>query len=683
MIDYIFLQDKCDDGFHVQKKKRKKVSNTIYTFDLESSNLFKYGSRYDVFDYSKKPEYYARRNKLGLCYIWQFGINDKVYFGRELSEFKSVLETIADQELMKVIWIHNLSFEMTFLENILDEYTITDMCARDVRKPISFIVKELNIMFRCSYMLTNLSLEKAAEEYTNIEKLKTLDYDAKVRTPLTKLSDEELKYCEYDIKCLYEIIKHYRSEYKSIAQIPLTATSEVRKALQKHVDFYYIKHQWDLVPDPKMYLRLMAAFQGGYTHANMLNANEIIDEVISEDETSAYPWTFFEKFPRTPFLFISYDDYLEKDPEKYAFLFKVKIYDATSKYYNNYISYSRCESVDEKSLVYDNGRIAKCKKIELWCTDVDLDIIKKCYKYKKIVYEEIYFSEKYYLDLRVLQFVLELYGNKTKLKGVKAKEDLYKKSKGYINSLYGMSVTNPLKNSAEYDNGWSKKELNSEFVNEVIQNAKSSYSTLFFYAVGVWVTAYARRNLFMTLIKLDEDVIYCDTDSIKYVGNHNDIFQEYNRNVYKHYKEICEVFPKIKLEMFMPKDKFGIKHPLGMFEIDGKYKQFITLGAKKYCYVDDKGLHITVSGVSKKGAAALKSIKDFKKGFVWDYKHSGKLAHFYNDEQEQATIIDADGNEYENKYLHGVILQPTTYKLGQTDEYLALIELVEDGGYRP
>ena len=246
-----------------------------------------------------------------------------------------------------------------------------------------------------------------------------------------------------------------------------------------------------------------------------------------------------------------------------------------------------------------------------------------------------------------------------------------------------MSVTNPLKNSADYANGeWFKKELTMDFVTEVLNNSKKSYSTLFYYMCGVYVTSYARRNLYMTLIgnghEFDRHTIYCDTDSIKFYGDFDYIFEEYNKNVFEKYKKACRRFSQLKLDDFAPKDKNGVPHPLGVFEYEGEYEKFITLGSKKYCFVENGELHITVAGVSKKGASALDSIEDFKKGFEWGYRESGKLAHYYNDEQTHATVIDADGNSYTNKYDYGIILQPTTYTLGLTDLYIALYEYVQE-----
>lgn len=436
-------------------KQHRCISDVIYTFDIETTSLFEFADGWDTFRYSEPPETYSNIEKIAVPYIWQFGVDDDVYYGREFSDFEKVLKQISDPNVTKIIWVHALSYEFGFLPSILNKYTITDMCARDVRKPISFYIPELNITFRCSYMLTNLSLEKSAKEYTNIEKMHTLDYDAKIRTPLTKLSPDELSYCEYDIRCLYEVIKYYVAKYGHVGQIPPTATSEVRQELKKHVNFSYIQKQWSLVPTPNMYMRLMACFQGGYTHANVLNVNKVhsIDKygkgVTSYDIASSYPTVMcLEPYPSTPFMYIDYNDYKKMKDGNYCFMFHVKLHGVQSRYYNNYISFSRCVNfrgvtesekrklIRENHLIYDNGRVQKCDMCEMWITDVDLEIIEKNYKIERVEFLSIYYSEARHLDIRVISFILELYNNKTKLKGVVDKVDIYKKSKSYINSLY-------------------------------------------------------------------------------------------------------------------------------------------------------------------------------------------------------------------------------------------------------
>lgn len=277
-----------------------------------------------------------------------------------------------------------------------------------------------------------------------------------------------------------------------------------------------------------------------------------------------------------------------------------------------------------------------------------------------------------------------------------------------------MSVTNALKNSATFDIGdkdydddygelkWRKLKIDDsdpkkkkrfdEFVVKTLEGQKNSYSNLIYYATGLWVTSYSRRNVFLTALKIgagrgkkftDDQEIYIDTDSIKFIGDHTKIFQEYNRSVIDKYKAVIKHYPEFTLDDFMPKDINGIKHPIGFFEFDGHYDEFITLGAKKYAYRDEKGLHITCAGVAKSGVKALNDdIREFHKGKVFGYKDSGKLTHIYIDNQPVIDFIDYKGNIQHSEQEHGVVLQPTTYTIGITTEYEALFTSIQEEMFR-
>ena len=696
------------------KKSKKFYSDNIYTFDIETTSLFDFGNGWEHAKYDDDIDY-KEVPRAAVPYIWMFGVNGKRYYGREFYDFEKILISISDPLYRKVIWIQNLAFEFGYLPDIINKYTVEAMIAREKRKPIQFYVRELNIVFRCSYMLTNMSLENAAKEYTNVEK-KTgdLDYN-KLRSPLTRLTETEMGYCEYDIICLEKIIEYYLKKYNGIAKIPLTSTSTVRHAIKKVVDFAYIKHQQELVPPVDMYLRFWWAFAGGYTHANVINASRVIKGVIhSKDIASSYPTVMVtEKFPSQPFRKATPKEFLEgKKRDKYCYLLKVRFEGLESRYYNHYLQYEKVK-VNVVNPVTDNGRVVSCDSCEYYLTDVDYDIMMVNYHAEKVTILECYKSFKKYLDIRIIKFILDLYCKKTTLKGftsddpeeVERVEAIYRAAKALLNGIYGMSVTSIL-HQAEYEDhewtipatldpdnpenaGLTTSHMFANFCSEKLEESKKSFSTLFFYPVGIWVTSYARRNLVMRIFSshdFDRDMIYTDTDSLKYTGDYNHIFDEYNKSVYNKYCEVVREFPTdLKISDFMPKDRKGIAHPIGYYEDDGTYTEFITHGAKKYCYrsAEDGKLHITVSGVSKKGVSALNDdINNFKKDFRWSYRDSGKLTHDYVDNQADFTFTDIDGNEYTSHQRHAVILYPATYTLGITGIYELLIEYFRLGKMR-
>ena len=130
----------------------------------------------------------------------------------------------------------------------------------------------------------------------------------------------------------------------------------------------------------------------------------------------------------------------------------------------------------------------------------------------------------------------------------------------------------------------------------------------------------------------------------------------------------------------MPVDSNGVKRPLGFFECEnnGDILEFKTLGKKKYVYRLDDGLHLTLSGVAKSSVEYLNDdINNFKDGFVFGYKQSGKLTHYYMDEMTDVNYIDKDGNDYFSTLKHGIVLAPTSYTIGVTDEYELLLKDIE------
>ena len=488
------------------RRKKGEWSNDIFSFDIETTSLFYVDGAWHSFDYSKKPDYYSGVPKAGTCYIWMFGWNDNTYYGRDIKDFKKILEVIHRiSNIPHIIWIHNLSFEFQWLQDVIGEYTFTEMVARSPLKPISFKLEELNIYFRCSYMLTNLSLENAAKKYTSIRKAAgDLDY-IPLRGMTTPLTGKELYYCEMDIRTVTEIIRFYSDKYGGVGDIPLTSTGEVRKALNSHLDYFYHQKMWKLIPPPNMYMILMESFAGGLTHGNILNSmtvwrvGENCQSLSHADETSAYPTMLLAyKYPSEPFWSFDPDIYdLGEFKKSHCFIFKVTFTNLKSKYYNHYISINKMYECTG-AVVKDNGRLVSCSgSVTMYLTNIDLEIIEDAYTFDEEEYNHIWASRAQYLDKRVLLFILEQYENKTKLKGYKAEDPeeqnyydtLYMNSKAILNGIFGMSCTNALKSGVTYNqkgNNWEVPDITFDYIEKKIGEMEKSYSIILFYAVGVF-----------------------------------------------------------------------------------------------------------------------------------------------------------------------------------------------------
>lgn len=115
-------------------------------------------------------------------------------------------------------------------------------------------------------------------------------------------------------------------------------------------------------------------------------------------------------------------------------------------------------------------------------TDIDFKFLLKAYKCNYEILE-CYYSLYKYLPEMYVDFVLEKYENKTKLKNVEGKEIEYAIEKANFNSLYGMSVTNTIRDEVIFENetGWRKRELTNLEILLMLQDDKSKAFLSFAY----------------------------------------------------------------------------------------------------------------------------------------------------------------------------------------------------------
>ena len=663
--------------------KKHKFDNNIYTFDIETSSYLILDNKIiPAIDYeklSKKDQ--ERCIKQSNMYIWQFSINDVVYYGRTWTEFRDFMSKLFyEVPERKIVFVHNLSYEFQYLMSVLD---ITDVMARKSRKVMKAYVDEFNLEFRCSLMMSNCKLEKLPEVYLlPVEKqVGSLNYDL-LRHSYTPLTDEELKYCEYDCLVVYEYIKKELLQYEVVDKIPVTSTGHVRRELKKLVEKNYkykYKVRKAINTDPHVYNLLIQAFAGGYTHANFMYTDTLIKDVDSYDFTSSYPYVMTTyMYPATEFKKCYIKTY-EEMSKRFAYILILRLKNVRSKYFNSFISLSKCRNI--KKGKYDNGRIISADELEITVTDVDFKLIKDTYAFDYEILES-YFSLYKYLPKDLINFILDKYIKKTEYKDVEGKELEYSLEKAKFNAIYGMAVTKNISDSVIYKNKtWQEIPLTNEEIIEKLNKEKDKAFLSFAY--GVWVTAYARYNLISNIIKCDKYMIYADTDSMKLKKGYNvDIINNYNESVINRIKNVSKIL-EIPEKKFSPKDNKGNKHTLGLFENDGRYLEFITQGAKKYAVrkikrdkktgIEKEVIEITVAGVPKSGASALYNLDIFRDDFVFDYQHTNKHVIQYNDFQIPYMIKDYLGNEDLVTDGSGCCMLPASYTLGKALDYAELI----------
>ena len=130
------------------KNKPAEYLIDIATFDIETTTI-------------KDPD------PVGFMYHWQMCIMGVVVYGRTWQEWLDLIEKIVKWQNLSydgkrlVVYVHNLEYEFQFMRLFLQEYFGGfQVFASEARKPI-YVACYNGIEFRCSYKLSNMTLEKA------------------------------------------------------------------------------------------------------------------------------------------------------------------------------------------------------------------------------------------------------------------------------------------------------------------------------------------------------------------------------------------------------------------------------------------------------------------------------------------------------------------------------------------
>ena len=688
----------CDIDFVKFRKKDGiyEVGNVACSFDIEVSSFYKKDDK-------------GNDIKCASMYAYVLGINGRVKLGRSWEEFLEDIKTIVEYYNLSskkrlIIYVHNLQYEFQFIRKL---FIWEQIFSLDERRPVYARTID-GIEFRCSYILSNKSLKAVGEELTKykVEKLVgDLDYEL-IRNKLTPLSAKEEQYIINDGLVVMAYIEELIEEYGKISKIPLTSTGFIRNYCKEYTivpksNYLYRKLIKSLTLTTNNYLFLKCAYFGGFTHSNSFRVNRTYKNVSSYDFTSSYPAVMVaEKYPMSKAVNVTIksSEQFNKLLKSYNCLFEVTFFDLESEFlYEHYISFSKC--VDIEDYVVDNGRVVSAKKLHIVITELDYFIIKEVYKWKKFTIKVFYAFYKDYLPKEFIEIILKIYNDKTQLKDVEGREREYARQKNLFNALYGMCVTDPCKDETIYEENERKKEKVD--LDTAIESYNNSKSRFLFYPWGIWITAYARFNLWTAILKIGRDYIYSDTDSVKILNREKYLsyFEEYNKNIVKKLETTLNHY-NLDLSLIRPKNIKGEEKVLGVWDYEGTYDMFKTLGAKRYIYVKNNKLNITISGVSKKKGSdylldtykSLDNIFDnFKDGIVFPAEYTttqdgkkvvkegnGKKIHTYIDEPRSGEVIDYLGNIDTFNELSSIHMGKTDYNLSLSEIYIDYLKNVKE-----
>lgn len=625
---------------------------------------------------------------------WQLGINGVGCIGRTwdeltttLSEIASILGLREDKKHLP-IYVHFLGHECQWIRKHI---VISKMFAAKERTPY-YMLDSQGFEWRDSLILAGVGLAKVGgmlTRYKDVAKTDGWNYDL-IRSTETPLTEEERQYALNDVLVVMAYIQEkMEDEGGDITKIPMTRTGYVRRdirdAIKSNKEVY--KKVQNLKISPSEYVQLKATFQGGYTHAGHLHVAKTLENVKSYDFTSSYPAVMvMEKFPMGPAPMGAPKNKAEMEAlmQEFCCMWEMRLTNVRPRKdvpeIEHYFSQSKCVI---KGGVVDNGRVVKADEITCFVTEQDYYTLRQLYVWDRMEIANWRTYYKEYLPTPMVDRIMYYYEGKTTLKNVAGKETEYNLCKERVNSIYGMSVTDIVKDTVEYeDDEWSVTRAD---VKKQISKYNSDRERCLYYPWGVWCTAYARRNLMRGIIACGENYIYADTDSVKFFKNQEfeDYVEKYNEEVAKK-MELAMVHHGFALDRWKPKTVKGVEKPLGYWDFDGDYTRFKTLGAKRYLVEEDGKIKATVAGSNKKLTAEYivslggDPFERFDNHLVIPKERSGKLGHWYLDEGCSGHYVDYLGNPFAYDEKSCLALRPIQFEMTISDEYLRYLGLTDE-----
>ena len=482
-----------------------------YPVDKKTGEKYFYLDLVTAFDIETSKEQYGPNpiDWRSWMYVWQWQIgNICTIVGRTWDEFLALVNEvnrILPDNVRMMVYVHNLSFEFEFLAGIWD-FEPGSVFVTDVHAPLYARMGKLE--FRCSYRLSNYSLEKWAEECkSDHQKLVgDLDYSVK-RYPWTPLTETELEYCVHDVIVVVECVEiMMKMEGDNLYTIPYTSTGYIRRRVKAAMRAWSPTAVPAICGDIETYDRLRAVFRGGNTHASRWWVDCILADVYSYDRSSSYPDVIVHcKFPMTKFreeepTFDRLKTLLERGR---AVMMKISFRNIRLADDQTGLPYlpldmdavRKAKTVrPSRGAEEDNGRLLSADFYEIAITDIDFDIISHQYvwDWDKCEIHWMMSSRYGYLPQPLTDVLIQLYKEKTLLKDVDGAEAVYSHAKAKLNSAYGMMVQKMISNGVQFTNGeWF---VPPEFDRNV-EYGKAVEKAFLAYQWGVWTTAWARYRL--------------------------------------------------------------------------------------------------------------------------------------------------------------------------------------------
>lgn len=442
------------------------------------------------------------------CRVWAWAVcevanPDNVIMNNSMKSFMGWLS----RGNCSVAWFHNLGFDGKFIIDYLlrcgyswvKEYpkggeftTLISNKGNFYQIEVCFL-NGVSVIFQDSLKVFPMSVRAIGKTFNLPEQKGDLDYRA-YRAPGHKLTEEERYYISHDVQITARALAQNFAQNLSKMTIGSNAIGFFKKQFgKKRFDKTFPTLSLEADHD------IRRAYRGGFTYVEPKYVGKFVYNGVSVDYNSMYP-SVMKKYPYpvgTPAIF---DGKYEPDENYPLYVQRMVVEFRLKPEGLPMIQLKGAGFYGEHEYVRET-----VEPVEITVTSVDWEIMQRMYEIDVLLWAGGY---KFQQRTGLFDEYIDYWGHvkETSTGGMRQLAKLM------LNNLYGKFATNP-------DVTGKAPILDDEIVKYVLQEAE--YRDPVYIPVGVFCTAYARRELLFAIMDNRERFVYCDTDSMHLLGTDN------------------------------------------------------------------------------------------------------------------------------------------------------------------
>lgn len=393
--------------------------------------------------------------------------------------------------------------------------------------------------------------------------------------------------CEEFIRELNLCRNNFKGQNKN--KLSLKSHYRITKAADQWFDIterFYLKKEWtntfrnSLLPQDQDELNLfLEIYKGSYSFLNPKFVGKTIENVKGYDISSSHSgFILRKKYPSSTGERITdiKEIYNIINEDWYAWIGRIEFIDLYEKFEL---------PIDLRQFGYINEN----DNWELILTNAHWKVFKRLFGAKTIIPIEFYKYENKELARNYAKMVNDLYEEK----------EFYKKSNdSFVKGIFkfrtelpfGQSIKAPQFHQAviynEETNQFEKFKLTDQPFEEIIGRLKKYALPM---QIGIWTAAYSWAEEVNMILDLGvENVVYGDTDCVRFIGDLDCVIEAHNKEIDKEVNNISK--KRIMLET---------NRKLGRWQDEGTFSQFKAIGIKWYLFVDNDKLEVKAAGANK------------------------------------------------------------------------------------